>query len=125
MPTIDINPTGVRAARLPAMTTFVAAVETGGFASAARKLDLSPPMSICAAVETSDAGQASKGTQTINAFRDVRTALRDAAAGVLPAAMAATRRRLPVPGPGRKLALDETEVLAMLTGVLPDSSTWW
>lgn len=30
--------------RLQAMTTFVAVVETGGFASAARKLDLSPPV---------------------------------------------------------------------------------
>ncbi len=30
--------------RLQAMTTVVAVVETGGFASAARKLDLSPPV---------------------------------------------------------------------------------
>jgi DNA-binding transcriptional LysR family regulator len=30
--------------RLQAMTTFVAVVDSGGFASAARKLNLSPPV---------------------------------------------------------------------------------
>jgi DNA-binding transcriptional LysR family regulator len=68
MPTIDINPTGVRADRLQAMTTFVAAVETGGLASAARKLDLSPPL-----VDTRrrpglrTQGRRPKGTLTITA----------------------------------------------------------
>jgi DNA-binding transcriptional LysR family regulator len=124
MPTIDINPTGVRAARLPAMTTFVAVVETGGFASAAHKLDLSPPMSICAAVETSDAGQASKGTQTINAsvmFGQLYVTPRLECClqqwPLLDADCLCLDRVVS--------SLDETEVLAMLTGVLPDSSTWW
>jgi len=44
MPAIDSNRNGVRMDRLQAMTTFVAVVDTGGFASAARKLELSPPV---------------------------------------------------------------------------------
>lgn len=101
MPTIGIDPTGVRADRLQAMTTFVTAVETGGLASAARKLDLSPPLVTRAVAGIENAGQATKGTLNHRAG-DVRTALCDATAGVMPAALAATRRQLSVPGPGRK-----------------------
>jgi hypothetical protein len=125
MPTIDINPTGVRAARAAGNDD----VRGGGgdrrfcqrcaqarsVASAGRHAPQS---------RLANAGQASKGTPTINApvmFGQLYMTPRlECCLQQWPLLDA----DCPVPGPGRK-PIGRNRGLAVRTGVLPDSSTWW